>query len=118
LFLRFTGVFQLRLCDLEGMVAGVNDVKKVGRFHFLPDVLEQIEWAERIARSLHEQDWRPEIAQHFIPQPLWIAGATKRIPEANQTGDRFFESKVATNPAAHAFPDQKHGLRLILSSVA
>jgi hypothetical protein len=100
------------------MVAAFDDVKEIRRCHFAPDVLEQIERAKRVTRSLDEQDWRPQIAQNFVPQPFWVAGATERIPEANQTGDRFFESNVATDPAAHAFPDQEHGWRLILPRIA
>jgi hypothetical protein len=100
------------------MVAAFDDVKKVRRFHFLPDVLKQIELAERIARSLHEQDWRRQIAQNFIPKPFWIAGAAERIPKTNQTGDRFFESNVATDPSPHAFPDKDYRFGLIRPRVA
>ena len=100
------------------MVAAFDDVEEIRRCHFAPDVLEQIEWAERIARSLREQDWRQEIAQHFIPQPFWIAGATERIPEADETRDRFFKSNVATDPSPHAFSDQEYGLCLILPGIA
>jgi hypothetical protein len=100
------------------MVAAFDEVEEIRRCHFAPDVLEQIERAERIARSLDEQDGCPEIAQNFIPQPFWIAGATERIPEADETRDRFFKSNVATDPSAHAFPDQEHGLRLILPGIA
>jgi hypothetical protein len=99
------------------MVAAFDDVEEIRRCHFAPDVLKKLKRAERIARSLHEQDWRPEIAQHFIPQPFWIAGAAERIPEANQTRHRFFKGNVATDPAPHAFPDQDHGLRLILPRI-
>jgi len=99
------------------MVAAFNEVKKVGRCHFLPDVLEQIERTERIARSLDEQDWRPQIAQNFVPQPFRVAGAAERITEANQTRDRFFKSNVATDPSSHAFPDQDHGLGVIPSRI-
>src|ERR1700704_3992103 len=100
------------------MVAAFDDVKEVRRFHFLPDVFEQIEGTEWIARSLREQDWRPQIAQNFIPQPFHVSGGAKRIAETNQTRDRFFKSDVATDPSAHAFPDQDHWLRSILPSIA
>ncbi len=113
-----TSVFCRNTLHFFSPTAARADVKKVWRSHFLPDALQQIERAKRIARSLHEQDWRPQIAQNFIPHSFWIAGAAERITEANQTGDRFFKGNVATDPSAHAFPDQNNRLGVIPSRIA
>jgi hypothetical protein len=118
LLLRLGNPSKLTLRHEQRMVAAFDAVKKVGCFHLAPDAFEQIQGAERIARSLHEQDWRPQIAQNFIAQPFRIARAAERIAEANQTRYGFFQSNMATDPAAHALSDQDHGLRFLLLYLA
>jgi hypothetical protein len=118
LFLSLAGISKLSFGHEQRMIAALDDVKKIWRFHFAPNVLEQVERAERISSALHEQDRRSQIAQDFVPQAFWISGAAKRIPEANKTRDRFFKGNVATDSSAHALSDQDHGLRHILSRIS
>jgi hypothetical protein len=61
---------------------------------------------KRIASSLNEEDGRPKIAQYFVTQFERIAAAAERITETDDPRDSFRERDVATNSAAHAFPDQ------------
>ena len=118
LFLRLTRGFQLGLRHKQRMIAAFDDMKKVRRFHFLANVLEEIERAEWVARSLHEQDRRSQVAQHFVAKLVRISGAAEWIAEANQAGHRFLERNMATDPATHALPDQDHWLPFIFSGIA
>jgi hypothetical protein len=52
--LSFAGALQMLLRDEKRMIAVFNYMEEIRRFHFGPDVFEQIERAERIARSLYE----------------------------------------------------------------
>jgi hypothetical protein len=118
LLLRLASPSKLTLRHQQRMVAGFDDVEKVRRFHLAPDAFEEIERTEWVARSLREQDRRPQLAQQFVAKLPRIARATEWIAKANQTRDRFFESNVATDPATHAFSNKNHGLRFVRSRLA
>src|ERR1700723_590964 len=66
------------LRDHEGMVASLDDGERRGRMHLLPNALKEVERAERVARSLREQDRRLELQQNLITQLRSVARGAKR----------------------------------------
>ena len=61
-FLRFTRRLELAFRHTQRMIATLDHVQKVWRFHLGSDVLEKIRRTERIARALHKQDRRSQSA--------------------------------------------------------
>src|SRR3984957_20384264 len=95
---------QRRLRDHEGMVASLHDGERRVRMHPLPDMLEEVERAERVARSLREKGWRLQLQQDLIAEPRSVACGAKRIAEADDRFDRIDESDMAAAAPAHALP--------------
>src|SRR3984957_1699965 len=57
---------QPRLRDHERMVPSLYNIQRRGRMHSLPNALEKVERAERVARSLREQDRRLQFHENLI----------------------------------------------------
>src|SRR6478672_2028423 len=81
---------------------------RIPRRHLFADFVEQVERAKRITRSLNKQNWRLQFAQDLVAQFCAITAAAERIAEANHARDFFLERYMTTNPATHAFADQKY----------
>ena len=88
------------------MIASIDDIERRGRAHALAHILEKLERTEGIARSLHEEDRDLKLEQNLIAKLRPVAGAAKRIAEANHGLDRIDERDVAADAPAHAFPGE------------
>src|SRR5688572_3511953 len=67
---------------------------------------EEIEWAERIARSLDEANGSAELEQHLITERSFAGGAHQGVPEAHVRKRRLFERDMTADASSHALPDQ------------
>jgi hypothetical protein len=107
-FLGFARCLELALWHSQRMIAPVNNVQSIWRFHFAPDALQQLQRTQRVPRSLHKQDRRSQRAQNLVPKFGAIAHGAKRIAETNETVDFLFQRNMTSNPSAHAFADKKY----------
>ena len=103
--LRFAIGLELGLGDEERMISSLDDVQLVYGSHLVSNIFEQVERTERIASALHKEDRRPQRQKNFVAQLRAVTGATERIAEAYNRRDFLFESKMTSNPRAHAFAD-------------
>jgi Potassium-transporting ATPase A subunit len=112
--LAFTVGFELSFRDEQGVIATFDDVQFICGPHLPPDFGEPVQRAKRIACSLHEQDRRPQFAQHLVAQLGGIAAAAERVAEANERCHFFLQREVVANPRAHALADEHDpaGVRL------
>src|ERR1700747_180510 len=62
----------------QRVIAILHDVKRRWRAHTLPHALQKVERAERVARSLQEQDGRLKLQQDLVTKLRSVAGAAKR----------------------------------------
>ena len=92
----------------QGMVAAFDDVKLAASLHPTPNRFENGQWAERILRSLNEEDRCSQTQQDFVAQ-LPRASGLQGIAKADQPSHRFLERQVAANPRAHGLPRQEDG---------
>src|SRR4030095_131347 len=90
------------------MVSAFHQMERIRRRHLFADFVEQAERAKRITRSLNKQNPSLQFAKDFIAQFCSVAHRTERISEANQGRDFFLQRYMTTNPATHAFADQKY----------
>ena len=93
------------------MIAALDDVQKVWRFHLGSNALQQIQRTQRVARALHKEDGRSQRAQNFVAKFCAIAHGAKRIAKTNQAVDFFLERHVTSDTAAHAFADEEKARR-------
>ena len=107
IFLCFACSLKLAFRQVQGMIATVDHVQEIPRFHFGSHPLQQIQRTKRVARALHKEDGRSQRAQNFVPNFCAITHGAKRIAKTNQDVDFFLERHVTSNPAAHAFPDKQ-----------
>ena len=103
--LRFAAGLELGLGNEERMISPLDDVQFVHCSHLASDIFKQLERTERIASALHKEDLRPQRQKNFVAQLRAVTGAAERIAEAYDRRDFLFESKMTSNPRAHAFAD-------------
>src|SRR5258707_7807987 len=106
-FLRFACCLELALRHAQGMVATLDDVPEIPRFHLGSHPLQKIQRTQRVARSLHKQDRRSQRAQNFVANFCAIAHGAERIAKTNQAFEFFLERHVTSDTAAHAFADEQ-----------
>jgi len=94
---------QRRLRNHERMVASLDDGERRGRVHPLPNTFEKVERAERVARSLREQDRRLQFHENLIAEPRSVASTAKWIAETDDRFDRIDEGDMAADAPAHTF---------------
>ena len=71
--------------------------------HPLPHALKKVERAERVARSLNEQDRRLQLHENLVAKLRSVAGAAERIAEADDGLDRIDQRDMTADASAHAF---------------
>ena len=94
IFLRFARRLELSLRYAQGMVAALNHVQKVWRFHVGPNALQQIQRTQRVARALHKEDGRGQRTQNFVAKFCAITQGAKRISKTNQAVDFFRPARM------------------------
>src|SRR5262249_51705075 len=113
----FPACHQLTLGDEQRMVAAFDNVKLICRFHFLSNAFQQVQWAEPVASSLHEQNRCCQSAKHVCPELFPIAATTERVTQTDNSGHHFLERQVASDPRPKALPDKNRRPAVLLAGL-
>src|SRR5215510_15869368 len=99
------------------MVAAFDNVKFICRFHFASNAFQEVQRAEPVASSLHEQNRRCQSAKHVCPELFPIAATTERVTKTDDSGHRFLQRQMAPDPRPKAFSDKNRRPAVLLAGL-